>query len=808
MLDIYTHSHRFRNTVCLIAVLTLTVGVNIPLRAQENHSVTGFVRNASTGEAIPGATVFALSHDRGTYSLSDGSFRLTVPSLPLRLRVSSLGYEPKELPAINKNDAEIIVELTPTDITLGEVVVTAEPTAEEIVRRAIQRKTANRSRLKTFDGLLYSKLTFEIDGNVFGQIEDKDRTQIRESFSRVMRDNDKDVTHIAIEQRRQTANVSPDNNLLAITNFFSFYEERFRISNAIITTPLADDALDSYEFTLKERGKLGNQTVWTLDFKPYSDLFPGFVGDMTIVSGTYDLIEVHARPSAGTAIRYITDLSFHQKFEEVADSIWTPTYLNTSGSGAINIISGIAEVGGRLTATSFYKEIKVNGALPDSIYQKERIFSVSPLADSSTTEFWDRNSPARLSQREQTMYHEVDSLVKEAKIEAGEPVDDAGVRFDYSPTLMFNRVGGILPGLDVNVAWDPFRLNLSGQYGFGSENFYGTAALSARLASWEEGNLWASGMTFASLTPNPDSDTYFTEGNSALAALFSHDHFDYHERHGWDAGLTLRQDDLMLSTGFGRQRHFSAARTQSSGLFSASNSPATDGSFRTNPAIADGEYDALRAAATWGNYDVNVQISTNLRPEISAQVEASYVENTATGERFRVLDGGLRALIPTFSTGYNPMTLQVALKAGIADDNTPTQYQFIMPTKLSALGRIDQFATGGPGFFGGTRYAAVFVRHNFSDLWWRVLGLPTYDGRGLDLSLFVNSGLYEQESKPGVVPAYIGMNDRVHTEAGFGIGKIPIFISNVIFLGFDAGWTVSSPIGNDFGYTFTITSPF
>lgn len=808
MLDIYALSHRFFSRTCLIAVLALAGGLNISLRAQTNHSVTGFVRNASTGEAIPGATIYAVSHDRGTYSLSDGSFRLTVPSLPLQLRVSSLGYEPKTIADVNNTDAEIVVELTPTDITLGEVVVTAEPTAEEIVRRAIQRKTANRKRLKTFNGLLYSKLTFEIEGNVFGQIEDKDRIQIRESFSRVMRDNEEDITHIAIEQRRQTANVAPDNNLLAITNFFSFYEERFRISNAIITTPLADDALDSYEFTLKERRKLGGQTAWTLDFKPYSDLFPGFVGNMTIVSGTYDLIEVRARPSAGTAIRYITDLSFHQKFEEVADSIWTPTYLNTSGAGAINIISGIAEVGGRLTATSFYKDIEVNGALPDSIYQKEQIFSVSPQADSSTTEFWDRNSPARLSQREQSMYREVDSLVKEAKIAAGDPIEESEFRYDFAPTLVFNRVGGFVPGLDVNAAYDPFRLNLSGQYGFGSEDFYGAAALSARLASWDDGNLWAAGTAFASLSPHPDHDTYFSEGNTVLAALFSQDHFDYFERHGWDAGLTLRQDDFLLSTGFSRQRHFSIAKTQSSGLISASNSPATDGAFRINPAVNEGEYDVVRATATWGNYDVNVQVSTNLRPEISAQIEAHYAENTATGERFRVLDGGLRALVPTFSTGYNPMTLQVAVKGGIADNNTPTQYRFIMPTKLSALGRIDQFATGGPGFFGGTSYAAVFVRHNFSDLWWRVLGLPTYDGRGLDLSLFVNSGLYDQKSQAGIVPAYFGMNDRVHTEAGFGIGKIPIFISNVIFLGFDAGWTLSSPVGDDFGFTVTLTSPF
>ena len=705
---------------------------------------------------------------------------------------------------IETADQNLEISLEPVDITLGEVVVTAEPSAEEIVRRAIQRKTVNRERIKTFSGLLYSKLTFEIDGNVFGEIEDKDRKQVRESFSRVFRDNEAEITHITIEQRRQTANVTPDDNLLAITNFYSFYHERFRIANAVITTPLADDALDSYEFTLRERFMLEDRVAWTLDFKPRSDVFPGFIGTMTIVSGTYDLVEIEATPSVGTAIRYINDLAFHQKFDRVADSIWTPTYLNTSGSGSVTIVAGIAEVGGRLTATSFYKDVEVNIPLPDSIYAQERIVSVAPQADSSSMEFWDRNSPARLSQREANMYREVDSLVREARIEAGDPIEESVFRFNFGPQFLFNRASGATPGLDVSLAYDPLRLSGEAFYGFGSEQFYGEATLSGRLASWADGNLWASASIFSSLGVQPGGETFFREANSFTAGLLSMDHYDYFERHGWQTGLTMRHNRLRVDANFGIERNYSIVQNVGSGLFNSTHTAFDLNGFHPNPEVNDGAFKLLGLTATWGNYDVNLSISTQARFNYSAKIEAIYGEHASTGERFRVLDGGIRADIPTFSSGYVPMTLNVAIKGGIADNNTPAQQQFVMPTRLRVFGRTDQFATGGPGVFGGNKYAAVFVRHNFTDLWWRVLGLPTYEGRGLDLSLFFNSGLYEQETATG----YRGMADRVHSEVGFGIGKIPIFISNVFFLGFDAGWSVSGPLGNDFGYTFTLTSPF
>ncbi len=780
---------------CLLAILTSAVLNPASLTARDEALVIeGSVRDAETDEPIAGASIRVVGTRLGSYSLPDGAFRLPLPKGSRQLRISSLGYLARDT-VLSPNSATLVIKLRPRSIKMNQVVVTAAIDAEEVIRRAVARKEENRARLKTLNGLLYSKLVFSLDGQMFGAIEDKDRQQIRETFSRVYLDNEREKLQIDIVQRRQTANVNPSQNLTAITNFFSFYDDKLVFNNAEMTTPLSRDALDDYKFTLRDRQDNRGRTAFVLDFEPRSDLFPGFIGTMTIIDSSYNLIEIDARPSDATAIRYVHDLNFIQKFDEVEKDIWIPTYLHTSGSGGVTVLAGIAEVEADVSATSFYSELEINKALPDSVYDKPLV-SVDASADSSRPEFWEQNSRTRLSDYEKRVYHRSDSLTRAAKIEAGEPLEESLLSMDWQPSLLFNRVSSIMPGIGLDVHYDPLRLSAEAFYSFGQKRGFADALLSTRLWWNEDGNLWLKAGAFARLASNPDTHEFFVDGNSLVAALFNKDHFDYYRADGWLLGLSGSFDRLTADLEFRSERHFALANTTSRGIFAGNR-------FRGNPAIEGGEYNTAKAVLQWGFYDVNVEMSSRVTTDLRAKVTGLYGERPDGGS-FSALEGKLRATIPTFASGYVPMTLKLAAEAGIGSDKLPTQYQFVMAKKLRFFGRSDQFFTPAAGLFGGTQYLALHAEHNFSDLLWRWLGLPLFEKRGIEFMLNGSAAYYDQMADAG----YLSTNNDWYTELGFGIGKIPIIISNVFFLRFDAAWGIGPLADGAFGYTISLSSPF
>ena len=107
----------------------------IPLLASATLSAQtgtafGIITDAATGEALPGATVVAMSNGRGTITELTGEYRL--PNLPAgkqQLQISYIGYQTDTLevdvPAGGTVNANVKLLLNAT--VLGEVVVRGQP---------------------------------------------------------------------------------------------------------------------------------------------------------------------------------------------------------------------------------------------------------------------------------------------------------------------------------------------------------------------------------------------------------------------------------------------------------------------------------------------------------------------------------------------------------------------------------------------------------------------------------------------------------------------------------------------------------
>lgn len=122
-------------------------------------TITGTVKDAKTGEALPGANIKVERKAVGTNTDFDGNFSLNVADIPpFSLQISVLGYKTEKV-EVTKNNQNIDVLLTENETFLDEIVVSASRTPERImespvtIERLDSRAIKNTSSPSFYDGL-------------------------------------------------------------------------------------------------------------------------------------------------------------------------------------------------------------------------------------------------------------------------------------------------------------------------------------------------------------------------------------------------------------------------------------------------------------------------------------------------------------------------------------------------------------------------------------------------------------------------------------------------------------------------------
>ena len=95
----------------------------------QKHTISGYVRDAGTGENLIGATIYDVKSKSGVATNIYGFFSLTLPADSVELRVSFVGYQPQGTALLLKEDMVIDFPLE-SGALLDEVVVTAEEAIE------------------------------------------------------------------------------------------------------------------------------------------------------------------------------------------------------------------------------------------------------------------------------------------------------------------------------------------------------------------------------------------------------------------------------------------------------------------------------------------------------------------------------------------------------------------------------------------------------------------------------------------------------------------------------------------------------
>lgn len=223
--------------------------------------------------------------------------------------------------------------------------------------------------------------------------------------------------------------------------------------------------------------------------------------------------------------------------------------------------------------------------------------------------------------------------------------------------------------------------------------------------------------------------------------------------------------------------------------------------FRENPFIFNGEYYYSDFRLNIGEMPLFVT-GRDLFYEINMNLLA--VSSDYTYDVYPLVELQSSFSIPLFDLGYNPLRLELDADAGYSDHQMYRQYQFRMPTSIAIFGKRNAFLTSKISEYGGTEYYALHGGINITDIWWRWLRLPTYQNRGLDLTLVGSVAQYKYYRDT----FYKQTGNDYYTEVGFNLSRIPVFFSNVAFLTFRGKWGVGNLASGRFGWALSASLPF
>jgi hypothetical protein len=807
----------------------------IPVSASDDVVVlTGTIVDSATKEPIAGAAIRAEGRTTGAYTNARGAFRLPLAASTKHLIVRSIGFREKRI-SMPKQTENVRIALASAGVSLRGVNVVGDITAEEVIRRAIERRDQNARRIRTIVSSLYSKIRIGFDVDVAASSKQRRQDIILETFSTISEQRQPDQRkHVRIDQRRQTANIPAQQNLAVFDEFFDFTMDEITILKTTMVTPLGNEALEQYEYAIVGRNVLDSQTVYELSFAPRSRLFPGFEGRLSIVDGTYQIIATKFAPSQETSFPFLKNLAFEQRYDRVSDSVWVPTYQLTSAEMSINLIDCVISLEAKIAGQTNVSSVDINVPIADSLFVAKQLsredsimvadqanerggteietprvrIDVAPTADSLLPEYWSKYAFAEQTDEEARVYARQDSIKKEGGGDTDEQDSNplsgsivtlaswSGGAIGIDPLIDYSSITRTIYGASITTRWDPVRVVAAAGWG-ASGTRVGRLSIGGTALRTRSLSLDLSASAFSSLTSvQSGKTTQLTFSTVDVVNLLYPSYQDFYRRDGFSVGAQARW------------RRFSATIEASSSRHI--NMPLLEPLERPRVLADPGDYRVVSFTVQGPRAGRLASLLSDRIEPISGSIHGIVGSETTHDRSFWSLDASVTARLATYRTGYSPMQLDLTLAAGLQSQTTPNQYRFVALRAFPVFGVLTDMATIPINAFAGTQIVRVSAEHNFTDLWWRAIGLPgLLFGRGVDLIGVVNS-VSTTNGAGAVVPGVaFESTNGIYMEAGIALARVPSLLSELLFFRIDARWPVG-PMATkgSFGWILTLTTPF
>ncbi|MEJ2595176.1 MAG: TonB-dependent receptor [bacterium] len=138
---------RIKILILLAAVLLLTVE-GFATEVKDGATISGFIKDSSTGEFLPGATVYVVDLGKGSVSNAYGFYSLTLPFGKHEIRYSFIGYADYDIQVEMVKDTTLNIELDPSSQALEEVEVRGEAVNENVTSSQMSVNTINSKTIR------------------------------------------------------------------------------------------------------------------------------------------------------------------------------------------------------------------------------------------------------------------------------------------------------------------------------------------------------------------------------------------------------------------------------------------------------------------------------------------------------------------------------------------------------------------------------------------------------------------------------------------------------------------------------------
>lgn len=412
--------------------MVLLAGVLSATGQQAVTQITGLVRDSLSREAVPYATVTLIGTDEGTIANDKGGFTINSRATFSKLRVTAMGYTPREVPVKAGQGSVVLVDLVPSGVELNEVVVRKgkekyskkNNPAVEMIKKLRQRRDDNDPR--RFPNYGYTQYERMMMG--FGNLDDVIKKPEEQAWveqyadtslltgrqvlpvsikETVARDWYSDNGHKQLILGSKSAGIDEhidQENIKKVLDDFMGEVDIFQNDVTLLTnrfvSPLSRIAVDFYKFYLNDTVMVGSERCAVLSFVPFTPQTFGFLGRLyvSLEDSTMFIKRVAMGVPHDINLNYVEQMSIVQDYERAPNGSRLKVRDNVEVS--MKLLSNLPEVFAR--RETVYRDH--NFERPEGgVFNFKSEQQIENSAAYMPDEFWQEYRPAEVRTTTATM---------------------------------------------------------------------------------------------------------------------------------------------------------------------------------------------------------------------------------------------------------------------------------------------------------------------------------------------------------------------------------------------------------------------
>ncbi len=140
-----------KNIILLLVLILSTLYLS---NSQENKTLSGYIKDKSTGETLIGASISVVELKTGAYSNAYGFYSISIPKGTYTIQISYVGYENFSQQVTLNDSRKIDFEITSSSLGTDEIIVTAEKEDRNIKTIEMSSIAVNTEVIKKMPALL------------------------------------------------------------------------------------------------------------------------------------------------------------------------------------------------------------------------------------------------------------------------------------------------------------------------------------------------------------------------------------------------------------------------------------------------------------------------------------------------------------------------------------------------------------------------------------------------------------------------------------------------------------------------------